>query len=409
MGSTREPEPVSRLIALLRAANFCAALGGGTILGKAMGVLNAEPLLEGDSLVAMVGGTALGFLALLWVKKRRWERRADAFAWLTGLLSLFLCGLLATGAAPAGQITGLSACVFFFALTLRWGSWYVGRSLRAETAAFHFQRIPVVEFTYFCGIMAGLVAWDWSGLMVGLSAALLIDVALQAAASVLDWFAGRYMPGKLPEASSPVQEATVQVFQAGRCWRVVVAAIAMTVGAQIVMLTVAHGASSPQMVAAFYGGAAAAAALCWGAAVQFQWGTPTSGDFGWIEGKFIRNRQVRMPLVAGAAAVLTAVIVVFFTAVPAPLLFALATCFLGLTTLPLFNHAGHLAKRGKRPMTVAVAFGLMGFAGTVALIALVRLKASAAALVIVDLAGLLVATVAIRWPVREEARPEVAP
>lgn len=380
MGSARKLGPVFRLIALLSAANF-------------------------------VGGTALGFVALLGVKKWGGQGRAAVFPWLTGLLSLFLYCLLVNSAAPDGLITGPSARVFFFALTFRWSFWYVGRSLRAETAAFHFQRIPVVEFMYFCGIMAGLVAWDWSGLMVGLSAALLIDVILQAAAGVLDWFAGHYVPGTIPAASPPAPEATVQVFQAGRCWRVILAAIAMMVGVQIVMLTVAHDASSPQIVAAFYGGAAVAAALCWVATVHFQWGTPTSGDFGRIEGKAIWNLQVPMPLVAGAAAAITAVIVGFSPALPAPLLFglvALATCLLGLTTLPLFNHAGHLAKLGKRPMTVAVAFGLMGFAGTVALIALVRLKTPATTLVIVDLAALLIATIAIRWPVREEARPETA-
>src|SRR5437016_3957797 len=70
MSSTRKQVPVP--IALLGATNFFAALGGGTVLGKAMGVLRDEPFLKGDSLVAIVGGTMLGFLVLLWVKK--WAR-----------------------------------------------------------------------------------------------------------------------------------------------------------------------------------------------------------------------------------------------------------------------------------------------------------------------------------------------
>jgi hypothetical protein len=144
------------LISSLGAANFFAALGGGTVLGKAIGVLRDEPLLKGDSLVAMVGGTALGFLVLREVKKWKGRHRAAIFALATGLLSLVLWALLRRASSDtdlpepeSSQLTGLFAWLFFLVLTFRWACWYVGRSLRAETAGFHFQRIPIVELLYF--------------------------------------------------------------------------------------------------------------------------------------------------------------------------------------------------------------------------------------------------------------------
>jgi hypothetical protein len=420
MNWIRKLSGVVGLIGFLGAANFFAALGGGTILGKAMGVLESEPLLKGDSLMALLVGTAVGLGLIIAVRKRE-GLLAGWFSLGTGLLSLVLLLILVlhADAIPAGLI----AWLFFAILVFRWAFWSVGRTLRAEVAGRLRMTVPWVELLYYVGTVLGLSLWVFSGVNVSLRTALIIDLCLQLVAAGLDWAAARLpvqdsqqAPASCPACPSPLPLTT------GLYTRLVVVAVSMTAAVQIVLFGMAHsigeglakqGLTPSVVLAVFYSGAAVAALLCVLGGIKLEWSGQNQNAPRRASLVVHRLRHRRVPLITvllcAAALTVAAVLSVRMTWMP-PLLVLLpvaaATVCLGVVTLPAFNYIGGMSRAAGRPGKVSLAFGIMCLTGALVLLSIVSFGDSPEALVSVVIGGLLLSLAAsVPWATVKKALP----
>jgi peptidoglycan/LPS O-acetylase OafA/YrhL len=98
------------LVPIITLANFLAAFGGGTILGKAVGVFKHEPLLKGDSLLALLLGGALVVILNPQVSGRR---IAQYFGFIAaGCSGLLYLTLLVCGESDLLQLNSRQLCIW---------------------------------------------------------------------------------------------------------------------------------------------------------------------------------------------------------------------------------------------------------------------------------------------------------
>jgi hypothetical protein len=371
-------------------ANGLAALGGGAILGRAMGVLREEPWLGGDSLLALVGGTALSLAVIVGLRKSGRPISPAWFAAGTGLMSLILTIILgfggegvpaANGASPV--LLGLAAWLFFVVLVARWTLSFVGRAFRADVVS-AAQKLPAVELPYFTGLIIGLVIWRGMG---WLGFVLLIDTALQGLAALLDAITARSPSGTAD--GSPQVQATPGPFPTARYARATVTVVAMTAGIQVVLLSLAHQLGelpvpgmktlASDILVAIYVGAAAAAVAC--VYLKIRYNEPRTRLASWTGGSLVAERIgcLPIPLLSVTAAATVGTVGAIYGAMAPEVsrpwvlaLVAVAVAFLGLITLPVCGRVGQLAMAADRPGMVAMTYGIMGVAGTVTLFGLVH-------------------------------------
>lgn len=258
---------------LFSLSNLIAAFGGGTILGKCVGVIKGG-MFQGGSVFAFFIGTVVGLAFLQLIPKKLAQSAGRWFSICGGIVSLILFGLFSCFSSD-GSLSGVYGSLFFVILSIRFGFWFYSRVLRASEAAGYQRHIAWVELGYYAGIILGLIIWQFINIPISISSILLIDAAVQLLAGLLDYLCTtkKY----LQEASDKVEQKIVASNQSEKiswCWRLAVSIMLLTVGVQVVVFSLAHAATpdvSAYMLAIFYLGVAVAASLYKKLDISLQW------------------------------------------------------------------------------------------------------------------------------------------
>lgn len=257
-------------------SNFIAAWAGGTILGKGIGVINT-PFIHGSSILAFFVGTVLGLIFLHIVPKKSSFVIARWFSILGGLSSLILLFIFEYYAFDE-KIKGITAIIFFFLLSVRFGFWFYSRVLRASEASGQQQRIAWVEFGYYFGMIFGLVIWQFLGFNISFSNALILDIFMQFSAGFLDLWASRIKVASLDKVISISEKIhpNIESFKNEKkwSWRLSSAVIFLTIGIQVTIFSLSNQISKEfgtYILAFFYLGVSIAALFCKFYKIQIDW------------------------------------------------------------------------------------------------------------------------------------------
>jgi hypothetical protein len=240
-------------------SNFIAALGGGIILGKGVGIIE-QPVLQGGSILAFFVGTMLGLVFLQLIPKsmsRVVGRSLSILASLTALMLLYTYNVYSIDE----KLVDIPAIVFFALLCVRFGFWFYSRVLRASLAAAQKQKIAWVELGYFFGMILGLVIWAIIGIEVSIATALIMDALLQFSAGIIDLFLSS-------SVLAPTRSASDRLLVTSKpsVSRYLTSSIVLlTIGIQVVVFSLAHQVGinfTPLILAFYYLGAAASAIMC---------------------------------------------------------------------------------------------------------------------------------------------------
>lgn len=251
-------------------SNFIAALGGGMILGKGVGVID-NPFLQESSVLAFFVGTILGLIFLQLVPKKQSKYIARWFSICAAGISLILFSIFQSYSIE-GKLTDIAAFLFFVLLSIRFGFWFYSRVLRASLAAGQQQRIAWVELGYYSGMICGLVVWSFLGIQLGIAAALIIDACLQFSAGAIDLYVGQRTPRQ--QITESQKAANKTVFQKNGGWPLAYSIVFLTIGIQVVIFTLAHQVSAyftSYILAFYYIGVSIAAFLCKKFKIHLEW------------------------------------------------------------------------------------------------------------------------------------------
>ncbi len=262
---------------LLAIANFLAALGGGTILGKGIGIINS-PYIHGSAILSFFVGSVLGLVFLQSIPKNWAKIVGYSFSALCGISSLILLFIFNSYAVD-GKITDIAGLMFFVLLCVRFGFWFYSRVLRASAAAGLQQRIAWVEFGYYTGMIAGLIAWKVINIDIAMSAALIIDVILQFCAGSLDIVANikanqKTVSNPIEEAQKPTREIKSNQDEKIWGWKLSISVVLLTIGIQATVFNLTHYVSayfSSFILAFFYLGVSLAAVFCRTFTISLEW------------------------------------------------------------------------------------------------------------------------------------------
>ncbi|EKD74004.1 MAG: hypothetical protein ACD_45C00115G0007 [uncultured bacterium] len=267
-------------------ANFLAALGGGMILGKGIGIVNI-PLLQGSSILAFFLGSALGLLFLQLVPKKKSINIARWFS-LLGAFSSVILFCIFERYAENGKLFHIPAVFFFIFLSARFGFWFYSRVLRASKAAGKQQQIAWVELGYYLGMILGLIIWDFLGINIAVGAALLLDAFLQCSAGIFDLFSNQLEKSKNAAQINQSDELKTPVFYKNAYavwgWRLAIAVVLLTIGNQVIIFNLVHQTSEwfgVYMIACYYCGVSMAALVCKKYNIQLDWDFKKSAKSGY--------------------------------------------------------------------------------------------------------------------------------
>ena len=243
-------------------SNFIAALGGGTILGRGIDVINL-PFLKGGTLVAL----GIGILFVLFfsqcIPEKYSKKIGPWFSIICALTSCVLLFIFNRYETHGFLIHTVPAVLFFSLLSLRFGFWFYARTLRVARAASQQRSVAWVEFGYYVGTVLGLVTWRFLGINVGLFTALIIDICFQCTAGAIDIFLYRWTTQSAPEQEGLTETPTIPT-NVSLLWRLTLIIPTLATGVQTVIFTLAHHFPTPvdtYILAVFYSGVAFAAAF----------------------------------------------------------------------------------------------------------------------------------------------------
>ncbi len=257
-------------------SNFIAALGGGMILGKGVGIID-QPFLQGGSILAFFVGTTLGLFFLQIIPKKISHTIARSFSILAGITALILLYIFKVYSINT-KIYDTPAVIFFSLLSIRFGFWFYSRVLRASLAAGKQQKIAWVELGYYVGMIGGLIVWTFLGIEIGIASALIIDACLQFAAGTIDLFVGS-------SSSAPTKSISVNSSTSSNLFQsqyLIGSIIFLTIGIQVVIFSLTHHVSvhfTPLLLAFYYLGASIAAIFCKKFQVYLEWKTNKAISF----------------------------------------------------------------------------------------------------------------------------------
>jgi hypothetical protein len=249
-------------------SNFIAALGGGMILGKGVGIIE-QPFLQGGSILAFFVGTTLGLFFLQIIPKKISHTIARSFSILAGITALILLYIFKVYSINA-KIYDIPAVIFFVLLSVRFGFWFYSRVLRASLAAGQQQKIAWVELGYYAGMIGGLIVWTFLGIEIGVAAALMIDACLQFSAGIIDLFVGN---SSLAPSESKLKHPVISS-NSSLSRYLIGSIIFLTIGIQVVIFSLAHlvsGYFTPFILAFYYLGASIAAIFCKKFQIYLEW------------------------------------------------------------------------------------------------------------------------------------------
>lgn len=258
---------------LFSISNFLAAIGGGVVLGKGVGILDV-PILQGSSLLAFFVGTAIGLMFLKCTPKKFSEIFSQWFSICGGITSIILCVIFIYFSFK-GKLSGNFALLFFVLLSVRFGFWFYSRVLRVSKAAGQRQGIAWVELGYYSGVIIGLILWVFLGININITAALLVDAFLQLSAGILDLIENKISQKKeITSEKEIVHISSLQKQDKIWQWRLAFGVMFLTIGVQVVIFNLAHKVHenlSPYVLAIFYFGATISALFCKKFNVRLEW------------------------------------------------------------------------------------------------------------------------------------------
>lgn len=359
---------------LLSLANFIAAFGGGTILGKAIKVLD-NPYLHDGSILAFFVGITFGLMFLQIIPKSSAKLFSRWFSIGGGMTSIILL-LIFKEHAYNNVLSGISAVVFFLFLSLRFGLWFFSRAIRASSVARQNQSIAWVELGYYSGMILGLILWKCTGIDINLATALIIDASLQFAAGMMD-LRGYKLATPTPEITNALNEniSFAKSYSSKLGIKLGLAVIFLTVGIQVIILSLTHQFSeylSSWIIATFYFGAAIAAYVSKKLKIQLKWintrNKSTCGTLYFGNGVNIYkissiNIGILSALSVGATILITTnhleIWLLVFT--------FLSAFFYEILALALLDKIGHEEQLSNRPGMLIRTYGLMGTSAAVGL------------------------------------------
>jgi hypothetical protein len=276
MSSKNEDRKLDNFIKVLALANFLAAFGGGSILGRGLEVAKvmSNGRLDNTVLVYMLG-FSIGVLMLKIMRSDRARFTGGVTSIAGGLTSLVLLGIFEAHKSHSNQYgSDWHAYLLFALLIIRFGLWFVSRSLRSDAAAGRKQMIAWVEAAYYVGIILGLIIWQgylpWFKAVSFGAGILVLDAVLQSTAGILDILSSRILPDLPKEGSS--HDVLPLPYNKVLYAKMAIAIVTFTAGIQIVALAFRNdlGNYGPMAFAALYAGAAAFALLYANIGVQLE-------------------------------------------------------------------------------------------------------------------------------------------
>ncbi|HEX2548268.1 MAG TPA: hypothetical protein VHM20_00455, partial [Gammaproteobacteria bacterium] len=250
-------------------SNFCAAIGGGIILGKGISILDNIYLKEG-SMLAFFIGTVFGIIFLSIIPKKNSTKIAKYFSFFAGTLSLLLIFIFSKYSIE-GKLINYSAWIFFAFLSFRFGFWFYSRVFRAASVAGLKQKIAWVELGYYTGIISGLILWNILDINIDIVGALVIDAILQFTAGSIDLYVN---VKESSESTSNIKNKILTHKHNFWYWRLAIAVALLTVGTQVIIFTLAHRVSlhfTSYILAFYYIGVSIAAYFCKTFKIQIHW------------------------------------------------------------------------------------------------------------------------------------------
>lgn len=349
----------------LATANFLASLGGGGMLGAGLAVFPTASL-NTISPLAFLLGSGLGFLFLLFINHHSgqnseceleerfgpWGLSLATLLASLGLTVVYVAAVDAQGKLPGGAVMWL----FLGLLVSRWAAWYAGRAQRSSMASTYERRsLPLVEGSYFAGIVSGLILQSLLTHWIGESPHFLwfaiADLLGNGIACRLDMI--RWTPpGSLEKVPLPAFA------------RIVTLVCVSVIGIQISIFVAASGfadkGTASAMLAAFYFGA-----LLSTVAVRSFPITMESID-SLLVGKRRRRWGTIWPILLAFVATIASLLALEAGQnIAAACFIVSAAFFLGVLYLTAFGHIGqHDEDR------VRLAFGWMAVTGSVSMVLL---------------------------------------
>ncbi len=254
-------------------SNFLAAIGGGTILGKGVNVLDT-PILHGGSILAFIIGTVFGLLFLRIIPKKISTPIARWFSVFAGLISLILL-IIFNIYSIDNRLTNVAALIFFFLLSIRFGFWFYSRVLRAASVAGQQQKIAWVELGYYSGMIAGLILWNILDVKFGIAAAFMIDACLQFTAGYIDFNVNQNKPMiDLSSYKIDTSDKTLLKHKNNWFWKLTFSVVLLTIGTQVIIFSLAHqviDSITSYILAIYYIGVSLGAYFCRLFNIQIEW------------------------------------------------------------------------------------------------------------------------------------------
>lgn len=374
-----------RAVTLLTIANFLVAFGGGSILGQE-GVKEIQGKTDLPILALLIGSSLSVFL--LKITPSGILKRAGGWASIAAAICSFALLPLINYHVNDKQNIDLDLFLIITLFILRFALWYVSRTIRSDAVAGANHKLAWVDFSFYLGIILGMVAWVWPALRLAgqdsvemLLWVLKFDALLLLAAGALDLISSRMMSAA-PESGAGTRQAVTGGFDLVKYAKLAGALIVLTVGIQIVMLEFRNefkDTNAPSHInhmdvwiiaSIYFGGMLSALA---NTKVKYIFEPPRGARGSGAILIDLATLEWRLPfyiIASGSACLLLAAVVVRYLSPGALsseltilLLVAASTFIYEIIALAVFNHIGREAKGAKKDGMVALTLGLMGLGG----------------------------------------------
>ena len=177
---------VSFILLTTAFANFITAFGGGSVLGKAIGLIQL-PFIHAGSLVAFFVGTVLGIYFLFWGFKKLKRNKEILGAFLGALCSFLMLLILWISPLHNGVLSGWIGFLFFTLLSFRFCFWFLTRILRSDRlSVLSPKAIPLIEGFFHLGTIVSLGSLSIGWVSLGLVGTLILDLLTQLLGGLLD-------------------------------------------------------------------------------------------------------------------------------------------------------------------------------------------------------------------------------
>lgn len=178
------------------------------ILGEGMGLLNNTQYLKGDTLLAYLLGTTFGLFIMKGFGKNTLLERFPKHSAISAATSLALLILLLN--AHDSIINGsMISYLFFFVLVFRFCFWFLARIVRVDIAAGIGRNLAWTEFSYYVGVIVGLLLWQSGWMSISIIQLLCVDIVSQILAAFLDNYSFQRLKAFMERSAMVISKSKV--------------------------------------------------------------------------------------------------------------------------------------------------------------------------------------------------------